>query len=219
MAHVQLAAAERTEFGSSATRRLRRRGLIPGVLYQRGERSVPLTFDGRELTHLLHGEGGRSQVIDLAVGSGAPQPAIVKEWQSDPVRDRIMHVDLQQVDLTVEIEAPVAVVLVGSSVGVRDGGVMDQPVRTVTVRALPDDLPESLELDVTELQIGDALHVDALSAPPGVIVVDDPELVIASVIAPTVVEEPEVEVEEPEEGAEAAAEAPAEPAEGEAPEE
>ena len=74
-------------------------------------------------------------------------------------------------------------------------------------------------LDVTELQIGDALHVDALSAPPGVIVVDDPELVIASVIAPTVVEEPEVEVEEPEEGAEAAAEAPAEPAEGEAPEE
>jgi large subunit ribosomal protein L25 len=218
MAHVQLAATERTELGSSATRRLRRRGLIPGVLYQQGERSLALAFDGRELTHLLHAEGGRSQVIDLAVGGAPPRPALLKEWQTDPVRDRVLHVDLQQVDLTVEIEAPVAVVLVGSSIGVRDGGVMDQPVRTVTVRALPDDLPESIELDVSDLEIGGTLHVDALPAPPGVVIVDDPELVIASVIAPSVVEEPEAEVAEEEEEA-AAAEAPAEPAEGEAPEE
>ncbi len=184
MGHVSLTAQPRTEFGNGPTRRLRREGLVPGIVYQDGGPSLPLTLPGHDLKRAL--VEGRTAVIDLVVGDAAAQPVLVKDWQLHPVRGDVMHVDFQQVDLTQEIEAPVPVSLVGNSVGVRDGGVMDQPLREVLVSALPDDLPDHIEVDVSELSIGDSLTVADLVAPAGVTITGEPETVVASVVAPTV---------------------------------
>jgi large subunit ribosomal protein L25 len=137
-------------------------------------------------------------VIDLTVEGDHSRPVLLKDWQLDPVRGEVLHVDFQEVDLTQEVEAPVQITLVGSSVGVRDGGVLDQPLREVVVRALPDTLPDHVDLDVTELAVGDSATVEAIVPPEGVVIVTEPETVVASVLAPTVVEE-----EEPEEAEEA----------------
>jgi large subunit ribosomal protein L25 len=207
MAHIQLAAEERTQLGTSATRRLRRQGRVPGVLYQAGGPSLAFSLLERELRQVFHG-GGRSQVIEITIGGGTALPALLKDWQMEPVREEVLHVDLQQVDLRVAVETSVGVVLTGQAVGVREGnGVLDQTLRSVTVRALPDRLPESVEGDVTPLEVGGTLLVGDLVAPEGVEILDDPETTVASVLAPTVVEEPEeaVEVEEGAEPAPAAA--------------
>ncbi len=191
MAHIKLDAEERTQLGSSATRRLRREGKVPGVLYQKGETGISFALPERALREVFHGE--RNTVIDLTIGGGAPRPALLKDFQVHPVRDQVLHVDLQQVDLTEAVEAPVAVVLVGTALGVREGGVLDQPVRSVTVRALPDALPESIEHDVTDLETGSTILVGDLAAPEGVEIVDDPGGLIASVTLPSAVVEPEEE--------------------------
>ncbi|MGD9572074.1 MAG: 50S ribosomal protein L25/general stress protein Ctc [Thermoleophilia bacterium] len=184
MGHVSLTAQPRTEFGNGPTRRLRREGLVPGIVYQDGGPSLALTLPGHDLKRTL--AEGRTAVIDLVVGDSTAQPVLVKDWQLHPTRGDVMHVDFQQVDLTQEIEAPVPVSLVGNSVGVRDGGVLDQPLREVLVSALPDDLPDHIEVDVSELGIGDALTVADIVAPERVTITGEPETVVASVVAPTV---------------------------------
>lgn len=193
MAHVSLTAQTRTELGNGPTRRLRRKGLVPGIVYQVGGPSLPLTLPGHDLKRTL--AEGRTGVIDLVVGEAKATPVLVKDWQLHPVRGDVMHVDFQQVDLTQEIEAPIPVTLVGQSVGVRDGGVLDHPLREVLVSALPDSLPDHIEVDVSELAIGDSLTVADVVVPEGVTVTSDLETVVASVLAPT------VEVEEEEEDA------------------
>lgn len=194
MAHVSLTAQPRTELGNGPTRRLRRQGLVPGVVYQPGGPSLPLTLPGHDLKRTL--AEGRTGVIDLVVGDATATPVLVKDWQLHPVRGEVMHVDFQQVDLTQEIEAPIPVSLVGQSVGVRDGGVLDQPLREILVSALPDSLPDQIEVDVSELSIGDSLTVADVRVGEGVTITSDPETVVASVLAPTV----EVEEEEGEGG-------------------
>jgi large subunit ribosomal protein L25 len=198
MAHVALSAQKRTEFGNGPTRRLRRQGLVPGVVYEPGKPSLAFSLPARELRRIL--AEGRTAVIDLTVEGDHARPVLLKDAQLDPVRGDVLHVDFQEVDLTQEVEAPVQIVLVGSSLGVREGGVLDQPLREVVVRALPEALPDHLELDVSELTVGDSVTVAGLAAPEGAEIVSDPETVVASVIAPTVVEEPEEEEEELVEG-------------------
>jgi large subunit ribosomal protein L25 len=190
MAHVSLTAQKRTEFGNGPTRRLRRQGLVPGIVYQRGGASLSLSLPAHDLKRTL--VEGRTSVIDLVIGDDVTQPVLVKDWQLHPVRGDVMHVDFQQVDLTQEIEAPIPLTLVGSSVGVRDGGVLDQPLREVVVSALPDSLPDHIEIDVSELQVGDSLTVADIAAPTGVTIISELDTVVASVVAPTV----EVETED-----------------------
>jgi large subunit ribosomal protein L25 len=208
MAHVSLTAHERTEFGNGPARRLRKAGLVPGVVYQVGGPSLALSLPDRELRRAM--AEGRTGVIDLRIGDGEARPVLLKDWQLHPVKLDVMHVDFVQVDLTQEIEAPVAITLTGDAIGVRDGGVMDQPLREVVVSALPDDLPDHIELDVAALQIGESVTVADLTAPTGVAIVTDPESVIASVVAPTV----EAPAEEEVEGEEGAAPAAADEGEG-----
>ena len=191
MAHVSLIARERTEFGNGPTRRLRKAGFVPGVVYQPGGPSLALSLSDRDLRRAI--AEGRTGVIDLAVGDAPARPVLLKDWQLHPVRLDVMHVDFVEVDLTQEIEAPVAITLAGDAVGVRDGGILDQPLREVVVSALPDTLPDHIELDVSALQVGDSVTVGDLTAPAGVTIVTDPETVIASVVAPTVEVEPEDE--------------------------
>lgn len=190
MAHVALTARERTQLGNGPSKRLRREGYVPGIIYRPGEASLTLAVDARELRRAL-ADGGRTGVIDLTVAEGRARPVLVKDWQLDPVRGEVTHIDFQEVDLTQEVQAQVAVALVGQSVGVRNGGVLDQPLREVEVSALPDSLPEAIELDVSDLDIGASVTVADLRAPEGVTIDSDPETVVASVVAPTVEEAPE----------------------------
>ena len=183
MAHVALHAHSRAEFGNGPTRRLRQQGRVPGVVYQSGGPSLALSLPGHDLRRALN--EGRTGVIDLVIDDAPARPVLVKDWQLHPVHLGVLHVDFQQVDLTQEVEAPVTITLVGNSVGVRDGGVLDQPLREVVVSALPDSLPDHLEIDVTELAIGHSLTVGDITAPAGVTVVSDPETVVASVVAPS----------------------------------
>jgi large subunit ribosomal protein L25 len=204
MAHVSLTANERTEFGNGPSKRLRKAGFVPGVVYQAGGPSLALSLSDRELRRAI--AEGRTGVIDLSIGDGPARPVLLKDWQLHPVRLDVIHVDFVEVDLTQEIEAPVAITLVGDAQGVREGGVLDQPHREVVVSALPDSLPDHIEIDVVALQIGESLTVADLTAPPGVTIVTDPETVIASVVAPTVEAAPSDEEEaEVEEGAAPAA--------------
>lgn len=202
MAHVSLTAQPRTEFGNGPARRLRQQGLVPGVVYQSGGPSLALSLSDRELRRALH--EGRTGVIDLVIGDAPARPVLLKDTQLHPLHLNVVHVDFQEVDLTQTIEAPVQIVLVGTAIGVREGGVLDQPLREVVVSALPDSLPDHIEIDVSELNVGDSVSVGGLSAPEGVEIVTDAETVVASVVAPSEViieeEEETPEIDEPDAG-------------------
>jgi large subunit ribosomal protein L25 len=212
---TKLIVTERTEVGSRQTRRLRKRGLIPGVLYGRGK-PVAISVAEPELRRALTGAAGLHSILDVEIdGVGETHASILKEYQLDKVRGRVTHIDLQEVRLDRAITASVTVQLAGGDAapGVKEGGVLSQPLREVNVEALPLEVPEHLELDVSHMGIGDTLRISDVRVPEGVKLLDDPETVIATVTAPTRVVEPEVEEVEGEEGEEAA-----EAAEGEAPE-
>ena len=222
---TKLVVVQREGLGSSESRRLRKEGLVPGVLYGDGE-PVAISIAERELRRALTGAGGLHAILDVEIdGKGQSHASILKEYQVHPVRGSITHVDLQEVRLDRAIQASVTVLLLGGedAPGVREGGVLSQPLREVTVEALPLEVPEHLDLDVSGMEIGATLRMSDLTAPEGVTLLDDPEVVVATVTAPTKVVEPEpteeelaeleaaeaAEGEEAEEGAEGA-EAPAE---------
>lgn len=197
---VKLVVQNRAVLGSAESRRLRRQGLIPAVLYGR-EAPVPITIGERDLRAALTTPGGLNAVLDVVVDSGKTHPSVLKDYQQDAVRGVITHVDLQEVRLDQPIHATVPVHLVGEPAGAVEGGVLSQVTTEVTVEALPLEVPQHLDLDVSGMHVNDTIRLDALVAPEGVTLLDDPETVIASVAVPTRVEEPEAEAAEGEEGA------------------
>ena len=206
---------ERERLGSRESRRLRREGLIPGVLYGRGKKPHSIVIPERELRRVLTGEHGLHAILDVVFdGQKAVHASILKDYQQDPLRGRITHFDLQEVRLDQPIHAQVVVELVGDSPGVKQGGVLSQVTREINVEALPMEVPDKIEFDVGGLEIGGTARLADLPPVEGVKYLDDPETVLATVTAPTRIVEPEVEeveeVPEAEEVLEAAAEAPAE---------
>jgi len=198
---VQLKVQERESRGSAASRRLRENGLVPGVLYGNGGQAHPFCIEERELRRVLTGDHGLHAILDVVLeGQQKAHHAVLKEYQLDPTRARLLHIDLQEVRLDQAIHAQVVVELVGESEGVKEGGVLSQVNREVNVEALPMEVPDRLELDVSSMVIGDTLRVSDLRVPEGVKLLDDPETVLASVTPPTKIEEPEVVEEELEEG-------------------
>ena len=222
---IRLEVRDREGRGSADSRRLRRDGMIPGVLYGRGKPPHPICVPERELRRVLTGSHGLHAILDVVLdGDGSARASILKDYQQDPLRGRITHVDLQEVRLDQPIQAQVVVELVGAedAPGIREGGVLSQVNREVNVEALPMEVPDRLELDVSGLAIGDTLRVADLRAPEGVTLLDDPEeTVLATLTLPTRVVEPEEVTEEgeelpegevpPEEMPEGGAEGPAEP--------
>ncbi len=187
----------REERGSRATRRLRRSGLVPGVLYgATHDETVSFKVSDRELRRVLV-DG--SALIDVEIGGEKSVPALLKDRQLHPVRDEVMHVDFLEVNLSEKIRAPVAIELEGGddAPGVKEGGVLDHATREVEIEALPTDIPEQIVVDVSGLEIGSTLTLADVPAPEGVSFVHEPldELVVASVVLPTKVEEPEIEAE------------------------
>jgi large subunit ribosomal protein L25 len=210
---IKLEVQPRDRLGSRETRRLRKQGLIPGVLYGRSDPHA-FTVAERELRRALTSSAGLNAILDVVVGgdSGTTHPSILKEYQQDKVRGNVTHVDFQEVRLDRAIAASVVVTYVGEedSPGIREGGVLSHVTREINVEALPMEIPEHVELDVSHMEIGDSLRAGEVNLPEGVTLLDDPdETVLATVTLPTREEEPE-EVPE-EEGAEGA-----EGAEGEA---
>ena len=190
-----LAVEERTDTGSRASRRLRREGLIPGIVYGGDDGATSVRIDARELRGALLAS---SAVIDVAVGGAKARPVIVKDQQLHPVRDEIMHIDLLQVDLSETIQAAVTVELEGAeeAPGAKEGGVLEHVTRELNVMALPGDIPENITVDVSHLEVAGTMHLSELTPPEGVVFLDDPEeTIVATVTIPTEVVEPEIEEE------------------------
>ena len=195
-----LEAQQRTEFGSRTSRRMRRQGLVPGVVYGRGEDARPFQVADRAVRDVLvHG----GALIDLTIEGHKAVPVVIKDQQRGKVRGELLHLDLQEVKLDEEIQADVTIELLGAdeAPGVTEGGVLEHVTHEITISALPTAIPESIAADVSGMVIGDTLQLDSVVAPEGVEFVlaegiEAEEVTIATLNPPRVEEEPEPELEE-----------------------
>jgi len=203
MPEIVVAAEKRTEIGKNVNRRLRTRGLIPGVLYGAKSETTPVSVSPKEIGAILRSATGENTLFDLDLG-GRRRRVILKEFQVEPIKGRILHADFYEVALDKVLEVKVHVELTGVPVGVKvQGGILDFVTRELEVECLPTDIPEKIVVDVSELELGKHVRVGELKVPDKVKVLTDPGLVVAHVVTPR--------------AEEAAPTAEAAPAEGEAP--
>lgn len=172
--------------GTATARAVRRTGKIPGVLYGNGREAFPFAVESRHLREALASAGGRHAILEVKVpGAATPVHAFIKDMQLHPLRDTLQHFDLLEVRMDRAIQATVPIVLIGDAEGVKTyGGVLAQNAHDVTLEALPGDLPEHVEVDVTALNIGDSIKIGDLAPIAGVTYVGDPDTMLASVAAP-----------------------------------
>jgi large subunit ribosomal protein L25 len=212
MQQETLRVRKRVSSGSRPTRRLRREGQVPAIVYGRDLDTVSVRVSDRDLYSILHTEAGLNALINLEIEDGGAVLTVAREVQRDPVRGDITHLDFIKVSLDEEIEAEVSLLLVGTPIGVReDQGLVEAIETTLMIRALPTQIPTAVELDIADLSVGDGLKVADLPQIEGVIYLADEEAPLVTILAPTVVEEVVEEVLEGLEGEEV------EGAEGEAP--
>ena len=211
---IKLEVSEREERGSRHARRLRAEGIIPGVLYGNGQPRA-IAVPERALRGAMSGPSGLHAILDVVLeGQKTVHPSILAEYQQDPVRGTIAHIDLREVRLDQPIQASVVVHLVGEAEGAKSGGVVSLVQRELNVEALPMDVPDHIDVDITRLDVGDVLRLEDVRAPEGVTFLDDPhETVIVSVAMARAFAE--LEEAEAEAAAEAEAEALEEGEEGE----
>ncbi|MFC0491059.1 General stress protein CTC [Listeria grayi] len=176
---------------------VRESGRIPAIVYGYQSENVPVSVDELDLLKLVR-ENGRNAVFTVNL-DGKKVNVLLHDYQIDPLKNKLVHVDLLAVDMKAEVEAEVRIDLVGESTGVKEGGVLQQVLHEVTVSATPDKLPESVEVDISELGIGDSVEVSKISTSKAFEIITDGEEVIATVTAPRVEEESTTEeVAEPE---------------------
>jgi large subunit ribosomal protein L25 len=204
--NVDLQAKEREERGKNAARRLRASGMIPAVLYGDGDgKSTSLAVPNKVVDYTLHHLGDNA-LYDIDLGAGTSTARIV-DVQRDPVTGRLIHVDFAPVDMQERIEVTVPLHVVGEAPGTEEGGVLQQVAYEIQVESLPGDIPQEITIDVSNLGMGENLHLSDVTLPEGVILVSEPEEVAATVTVPTEITEEELEAagiveEEPEEVAE-----------------
>jgi large subunit ribosomal protein L25 len=204
MADEQLKAEPRDGAGKGVARKLRAEGRVPAVLYGHGNDARALSVDAKELFHLLHGAAGGNVLIDLVI-DGKKTMAMPREVQRDHVRGQYLHVDFLEVRRDEKVTVDVPIHLVGESAGVKAGGVLEHHLWELKIQSLPQDLPESIEADISHLNLHDALRVSELTFPDAWTILTAPEESIAAVVPPQA-REVEAEAEEAVEG-EAAEEA------------
>jgi large subunit ribosomal protein L25 len=195
-ARTTLKVAPRTEFGSRTSRRLRREGLVPGVVYSGGAEATHFQVAERDVRSVI-AEG--AALFDLSVDGGKARPVVVKEQQLHPVKGTLRHIDLQEVKLDEAIHAEVVIELEGvdDAPGVRASGVLEHVTREITVEALPTDIPDRITVDVSAMEINDTMQLSAVTPPSGVtFLVDDPDEITIATLSPPRVEEAAPEVEE-----------------------
>src|SRR2546430_8973120 len=180
---IKLTVKERESRGSPDARRLRKQGFIPGVLSGKGKSSYAIAVPERELRRVLTGAGGLHAILDVVLeGQKTTHASILKDYQQDPIRGVISHFDLHEVRLDQPIQASVVVQLVGEPAGVKEGGVLSQVTREVNVEALPMEIPEHLDLDVSEMAIGDTLRLADLGTREGGTYLDAPEETVLATV-------------------------------------
>jgi large subunit ribosomal protein L25 len=193
---ITLTVQTREGRGRSDVRKLRAKGLLPGVIYGSGIEPQALSVPRSELLRVLHAHGAHP-LVTIQVEGGEEYLALVKDLQIDAVRQLALHVDFHRVQADKPVQTEVEVHLTGEPAGVKVGGILEVAIRLVAIEALPRDLPESIDLDVSELDIGSVVRVGDLKAPSGVTILTDLEETLASVVAPKV-EEPTLTPEEAE---------------------
>lgn len=189
METVNLSAKPRTETGSRAVKRLRAEGKIPGVVYGREfGNALPIVIDARELRSALAGHSVHS-IVNLTIEGHGTTSVLVHDRQLDIVSKHLVHLDLHAVNLNEEVDAMVNIVAAGTAAGVKNGGILDLVARQIDVRALPANVPDHVEIDVRDLEIGDAIHIRDLKAPEGVQIIGNPDDIVATVLPPSKAEE------------------------------
>ena len=191
---VKLKAEPRTNVGRSAVRKLRARGLIPAVIYGGNNKPQPLQVTARDINAMMSQASGENVLVELEVaGEGSSRTALVQEVQHSPVGGNIRHVDFHAISMDEMIQAEVPLESTGTAVGVKTfGGLLEQSLRALAIECLPGDLPDRITVDVSQLNIGDSIHVRDIHFPPGVTSKVQPDLTAFSVVAPVVEEEPVV---------------------------
>jgi large subunit ribosomal protein L25 len=203
MATVSFNATAREGTGKGAARTLRRQGQVPAVIYGHGREPLSLALNARDLDKLLGHIQAESTVIDITVG-GQTAKTLIREIQRHPIKRQILHVDFQALVAGEKVTVNIPIVLTGIPEGVRlEGGVLDQTLRELEIEVDPANIPDHLELDVSNMVIGDSLHISDIKLPEGVEVLDDPEMSVAVLAAPRAVIE-ETVAPEAAEGAEGA---------------
>ena len=204
MPEIVVEARPRADFGKNVNRRLRAQGLIPGVLYGARKQAVPVAVSPKEIGSILRSASGENTLFDLQL-DGSRRKVILKEFQVEPIKGRLLHADFYEVALDQTLEVTVHIELSGVPTGVKvEGGVLDFVTRELEVECLPTEIPEKIVVDVSELALGKHVRVSDIKVPDRVKVLTEPDVVIAHVVAPRAEE------------VVAAPEAVAAPAEGEA---
>jgi large subunit ribosomal protein L25 len=198
MAEVKLSALMREGTGKGPSRRARADGRVPAIVYGRGMEPLSISVDRREFVTALQTDAGMNVLLDIEV-DGETTLALTRELQRDPVRGTLLHADFVKIDRTQEVEVEVPVHLVGDSPGVKEGGVLENPLFQLHVKSLPGNVPQSIEADISGLNVGDALRVVDLAGGRDFEILNDPDAVVASVAAP--ITEAELEAMEAEAGA------------------
>ncbi|MCS5635088.1 MAG: 50S ribosomal protein L25 [Myxococcota bacterium] len=204
MAEVSIALERREETGKSFNRKLRQQGKAPGVVYGGGKQPVAVSFDPTVLASKLRSShAGINTLFDLEGDSSLQNRTVmVKELQREPLNGSVVHADFFEIDMLERIHVAVPIHLSGSPPGLLEGGVIEHALRDVELACLPNAIPDELIADVSELELGQSLHISDITLPEGVELVSDAELSVVSVLLPKVIEEEVVEPEEGEEGAE-----------------
>jgi len=191
---VKLKAEPRTNVGRSAVHKLRARGLIPAIIYGGDNKPQPLQVAARDINAMMSQASGENVLVELEIaGEGSSRTALVQEVQHSPIGGDIRHVDFHAISMDEMIQAEVPLESTGTAVGVKTfGGLLEQSLRALAIECLPGDLPDRITVDVSQLNIGDSIHVRDIQFPPGVTPKVQPDLTAFSVVAPVVEEEPVV---------------------------
>ncbi|MFO1464461.1 MAG: 50S ribosomal protein L25/general stress protein Ctc [bacterium] len=200
MERLQLTANLRAKTGKGVARQLRAQGAIPAVLYGQGQEALPLSVNLRDFTKAMSSSSGTNALVDLKIEGKEQIPVMVKEYQAHVIDRHFLHVDFLKIDLTKKVTVEVPIQLVGKAPGVKEGGILEHITRSLRVNCLPTAIPRALEVDVSNLNIGDNLHVHDVKLPEGVELVPGADETVAAVVAPVeeVVTTPETEVTQPE---------------------
>lgn len=188
MEKAKIAVERRSETGKNVARSMRRKGKVPAILYGKGAKPIPITMDYGEFTAILHGQESRNMLLNMHITGDNEQEllALPKDIQFDPLNGQIIHVDFQQVHMDETIHTTIPIHLVGTSPGVKQGGVMEHLMRELEIECLPMEIPPFIENDISQMEIGDSFHVRDLKVGENIRILSDPERTIALVAAPTV---------------------------------
>ena len=190
---ITITAKPRDTRGKNEARRLRVQGLTPAVVYGAGAESVAVAVNPKEVTKILHSPSGHNTIFNLAV-DGSSTPVMIVDWQNDPVRENLLHVDLKRIDLTKRIAVKVPIVTTGEPKGVKlQGGLLEAITREIEIECLPDEIPEQFSLNVSELMIGQNLRASDIPLTGSMRLLSSPDLVLAHVVALKAEEAPAAE--------------------------